>query len=202
MFPGLLIRQHINKFKNTLHLLKRFSTWDRRQCIWAQTLGKLNELLLSLLNFVPYTPTCQRVLRVYVLLCQRALRAYMLTCQHVLRVYMLSCHPTLRAHVPTCLACLRAQVSTFSACLRAHVPTCLASLRARVPTCFACLRAYVFTCQRTFRAFRSYVPTCSRADIFVIVLSFFWLWNKTVIHSYIALTRRKPLMGAMTDFAQ
>ena len=157
-----MIRQHINKFKNTLHLWKRFLTWDRRQCIWVQTLGKLNELLFACLTCP--VPTCFACLCTLVPACQRVLRVYMRL-------------------VPTCLAWLRAQVSTCSACLRAHVPTCLACLHANVPCVF-------------------FVPTCLRAHIFVIVLSFFWLWNKTVIHSYIALTRRKPLTGAMTDFAQ
>ena len=140
-----MIRQHINKSKNTLHLWKRFLTWDRRQCIWAQTLGKLNELLLSL--------AC--------LTCPRA---------NVFCVFMCSC-----ASVPTCLACLYAS--------RANVSCVLTCPSINAPCVF-------------------FVPTCLRAHIFVIVLSFFCLWNKTVIHSYIALTRRKPLMGAMTDFAQ
>ena len=93
--------------------------------------------------------------------------------------------------------------------LRVHVPTCLACLRAHVPC--------VLKCQRVLRAFCAYVPMCSRAIttnnkkkfsiicflyIFVIVLSFFSLWNKTVIHCCIALTRRKPVTSAMTDFVQ
>ena len=71
--------------------------------------------LLSLLNCVPYLPTCQRALRAYVPRC-------------------LAC---LRAHVPMGLACLRVYVPTCLACLRVYVPTCLA--------CFLCLRSYVLT---------------------------------------------------------
>ena len=75
----------------------------------------------------------------------------------------------------------------------------------------------MLTCQRALRAFRAYVPTCSRAItinnknkfsvicflyIFVIVLSLFFLLNKNVIHPCIALTRRNPLTGAVTDFVK
>ena len=131
----------------------------------------------------------------------RALRAHMPTC--------LAC---LLAHVPTCLRALRDYVLTCLACVRAHVPTCLACLGVYVATYLACLGAHVPTCLPCFGA---HVPTCSRAIttnnknkfsiicfpyMFVIVLSFFFLWNKAVVHSCIALTRREPLTGAMTNF--
>ena len=106
----------------------------------------------------------------------------------------------LRSHVQTCFPCLRALVP---ACLVAYLPKCQCTLRVYVLTCQRALRAYVLTCQRVLgaymlmyqralRAFRAYVPTCSRAIttnnknncsicfpyIFLIVLCFFFLWNK------------------------
>ena len=138
----------------------------------------------SLLNCVPSVPTCQHALLTYVLTCQRALRAYVLTCQRALRAYVLTCHRALRAYVLTCQRAMRAYVLTCFACLRAHVPTCHA--------CFLCLRAYVF--KNSFQICFPY--------IFVIVLSFLFLWNKALIYCCIALTMRKPLTGAMTDFVQ
>ena len=50
--------------------------------------------LLSLLNCVPYLPTCQRAFRVYVLTCQRVLLTYVSTCQRALCAFC--------AYVPTC----------------------------------------------------------------------------------------------------
>ena len=67
---------------------------------------------------------------------------------------------------------------------------CLRALRSYVPC--------VVTCQRTLCASLASVPRCSRAITtnnknnfsvicflytFVIVISFFFLWNKTVVHS-------------------
>ena len=127
-----------------------------------------------------------------------------LTCPRANVLFVLTCS---RENVPCVLMCSRANVScvltltreTCLACLRAHVPTCL--------VCFSCLHTYL----------RTYVPTYLRAItankknkfsiicftyIFVIVLSSFFVWNKTVTHSCIALTRRKPLTGAMTGFEQ
>ena len=60
-----------------------------------------SEFDLSLLNCVPYVPTCQFALRAYVLTCQLALRAYVLTCSRANVPYVLFV-PTylhLRAHV-------------------------------------------------------------------------------------------------------
>ena len=91
--------------------------------------------------------------------------------------------------VPTCFACLCAHVSAWLTCLRA--------LRSYVPC--------VVTCQRTLRASCAYVPRCSRAITtnnknkfsvicflytFVIVISFFFLWNKTVVHSYVIVYKK------------
>ena len=88
------------------------------------------------------------------------------------------------------------------------------ALSAHLPRVFL---AYVLSCQRALRAFRAYVPTCSRAITinnknkfsiicflynFVIVLSFFFLLKKNAIHPCIALTRRNPLTGAVTDFVK
>ena len=138
----------------------------------------------SLLNCVTYVPTCQRALRAYVLAYQRPLRAYLLTCQRALCAYVLTGQRALRAYVLTRQCALR---------------------------------AYVLKCQRALRAYVPFVSMCSRAIttnnktkfsiicfpyIFVIVLSFFFLWNKTVIYSCIVLTKWKPLTGAMTDFLE
>ena len=134
-------------------------------------------------------------LRAHVPTCSRALCAYVLTCPHALHPYMLKC--------------LRASC--------AYVLTCLRAFCAYMLTYQRLLRAYGLTCQRALGAFRPYVPTCSRAIatnnknevsiirftyILVITLSFLFLWNKSVIQFCIALTRCKPLTGAMTNFVQ
>ena len=108
-------------------------------------------------------------------------------------------------------------VPTFQRALRAYVLAYQRPLRAYLLTCQRALCAYVLTCQRALRAYVPFVSMCSRAIttnnktkfsiicfpyIFVIVLSFFFLWNKTVIYSCIVLTRWKPLTGAMTDFLE
>ena len=118
-----MIRQHINKFKNTLHLWKRFLTWDRRQCIWAQTLGKLNELLLACL-----TCPCANVFCVF--MCSRA---SVPTC--------LACLYASRANVSCVFTCPSINVLCVLTCSRANVPcvlTCQRALRvfrAYMPTC-------------------------------------------------------------------
>ena len=91
--------------------------------------------------------------------------------------------------MPTCFACLRAHLPTWLPCLRA--------LRSYVPC--------VVTCQRTLCASCAYVPRCSRAITtnnknkfsvicfpytFVIVISFFFLWNKTVVHSCVIVYKK------------
>ena len=111
---------------------------------------------------------------------------------------------------PAKLRALRAPVPTCLTWLRAHVPTCLACLCAHVPTWLACLRAHVPTCQRALRALRGYVLTCynyrQQKYVFNNMFSLHFchcsLWNKTVVHSCISLTRRKPLTGAMINIVQ
>ena len=133
----------------------------------------------------------------------RTLRAHVPACLACLRAHVPTCLACLRAHVPTCFACLPDHVSTCLACLRAHVSTYLACLRAHVPTWLARLVAHVstYSCAITTNNKNKFSVICF-PNIFVIVLSFFFLWNKTVVHSCIALTRRKPLTGAMTNFLQ
>ena len=109
-------------------------------------------------------------------------------------------------YVPTCQRALRAYVLAYQRPLRAYLLTCQRALCA-----------YVLTGQRALRAYVPFMSMCSRAIttnnktkfsiicfpyIFVIVLSFFFLWNKTVIYSCIVLTRWKHLTGAMTDFLE
>ena len=89
-------------------------------------------------------------------------------------------------------------------------PAKLRALRAPVPTCLTWLRAHVLTCQRALRALRGYVLTCynygQQKYVFNNMFSLHFchcsLWNKTVVHSCISLTRRKPLTGAMINFVQ
>ena len=123
------------------------------------------------------------------LTCSCALHAYVLMCHCALRAYMLTCLPCFCAHAPMCLVCLGAHVSMCLACLHAHY--------------LACLHAHVQACPRakTSNNKNKFSITCLPC-ICVIVLSFFFLWNKTVVHSCIALTRWRPLRGAMTNFVQ
>ena len=159
----------------------------------------------------PCMLTCSCALHAYVLMCHCALRAYMLTCLPCFCAHAPMCLVCLCAHMPMCLACLHAHMPTCFACLRAHVPMCLVCLGAHVSMCLACLHAHYLAC------LHAHVQACPRAKtsnnknkfsitclpcICVIVLSFFFLWNKTVVHSCIALTRWRPLRGAMTNFVQ
>ena len=72
-------------------------------------------------------------------------------------------------------------------------------------TCPRSLRAYVLTRKRALRAFCAKVPTCVRAIntnnknkfsvicflyTFVIAISFFFLWNKTVVHSCVIVYKK------------
>ena len=43
---------------------------------------------MSLLNYVPFVPTCLKLLRGYVLTCLNLLRAYVPTCLEFLRAYV------------------------------------------------------------------------------------------------------------------
>ena len=95
-----------------------------------------HSVITSLLNYVPFVPTC--------LTCLCALRAYVPTCLKLLRAYVPTCLKLLRAYMPTCLKLLRA-----------YVPTYLELLRAYVPTYPHFSRAYVLTCVYIF-----FIPTC------------------------------------------
>ena len=68
--------------------------------------------LWSLLNYVPFVPTCLRVLCAYA--------PYVPTCLKLIRAYVPTCLKLLRAYVPTCLKLLRAYVPLFFTCLRAY----------------------------------------------------------------------------------
>ena len=94
---------------------------------------------MSLLNYVPFVPTC--------LTCLCILRAYVPSCLKLLRAYVPSCLKLpLRAYVPTCLKLLRVLIFT---CLRAYLPIHI--FQAYVPSCHKLFRSYVrsfFTCLR------------------------------------------------------
>ena len=102
----------------------------------------------SLLNYVPFIPTC-------------------LTCISVLRAYV--------PHITMCLltTCLRPYAPSFSTCVRAsyyYVPTCLILLCACVSNCPHFSRGYVPKCPHFSRA---YVPTCFCAYIYFSCLRAF-----------------------------
>ena len=111
----------------------------------------------TLLNYVPFVPTCLTSMRAYIstcLACLRALRTYVTTCLRVLNSYVPTCLRALIFYVPTCLVLL------LSPCLRAlnyYMPTCLRALIFHVPTCLILLCAYVTTRPHFAPA---YVPTC------------------------------------------
>ena len=101
-----------------------------------------------------------------------------LSCQRALRAYVLTCQRVLRVY----MLMYRLRTYVLTRCvLRAHVPKCSRGITTKNKNKFS------ITC----------FPY-----IFVIVLSFFFLRNKTVVHCCIALTRRKPLTDAITDFVQ
>ena len=116
----------------------------------------------TLLNYVPFVPTCLTSMRAYIstcLTCLRALRACVPTCLRVLNYYVPTCLHALIFHVPTCLILLCAYVTTRPHFARAYVTTCLCGyiyfscLRAFVPRIISCLRALIFhvlTCQQPF----------------------------------------------------
>ena len=146
---------------------------------------------------------CSRANVTYVLTCQHAPRGYVLTCQHALRAYVLTCQHVLRAYVLTCLAISHANVSYVLTYSRANVP----------------LRAYVLINSNNYKKLRGFNDMVY-LDFWYFF--FFSLWNKTIckkcttsryvsrniyfensmVHSSIAFTRRKPLMGAMANFVQ
>ena len=142
----------------------------------------------SLLNYVAYVLTCQCALRAYVLRANlscvltwsRINVPCMLTCQRTLRAYVLTCQHALLAYVFICQRVFRVYVLTFSR-----------------PASFACSRARAITTNNKDKVSIACFP-----DIFVIVLWFFFQWNKTAVHFCISLTSQKSLTGAMTNFVQ
>ena len=96
----------------------------------------------------------------------------------------------LRTYVPTCLLCLPAQHANVLC-----VPTCLVCLHAHMPTCLACSHTNM-SCMLTCSCVTvPCMPIGSRAIIInnknkLLVLCLF-LWNKTVVHFCISLTRQK-----------
>ena len=114
----------------------------------------------SLLNYVPYVPTCQIFLRADVLwhvTCQRAYVPNFLGCQRAMTCYVPTCQIFLRANVPWHVTCLRANFSC--------VPTCHGMLCAKfscVPTCHGVLRAKVPNFLSFYNFFLvSYGPMCN-----------------------------------------
>ena len=136
---------------------------------WMFVVIKVNVLIESLLNCVPYVLTCQRDLCAYVpcvLTCPRANVPCVLTCW--------------RANMPCVLTWLRANmpcVFTCSRALRAYVPTCLACLSAQMPTC---LFAYVLTCERAssslphLPAFLAWLVSSFNATFFQFLCHYYW----------------------------
>ena len=141
-----LLGEHLSKFVSSQNkLLARLNHSSREICSFCNIymsslkviffvhfffLESLNKNVLqchlycnmSLLNYVPFVPTC--------LTCRRGYMPYVpmrLTC---LRVYMPTCLRAFIFHVvPTCLS-----VYIYFSCLRAFVPTRAHFLRAHVPT--------------------------------------------------------------------
>ena len=86
-------------------------------------------LYLSLLNFVPYVPMCQRDWRAYVLTCQRVL---VFTSSPANVPYVLTCS---RDNVSCVLTCSRANVPCVLPCSPPNVPYVSTSPGAIVPKC-------------------------------------------------------------------
>ena len=90
----------------------------------------------SLLNYVPFVPTCLTCLCTL-----RALNYYVPTCLHALHYCVPTCLLALNYYVPTCLSCLRPSpvyMPLNFTCLRGNLNTLI-----YVPTCPLLLRAYV-----------------------------------------------------------
>ena len=113
-----------------------------------------------------------------------------------LLVQVPKCFACLRAHVLTCLSCSRANVSCVLTCSLANVSCMFTYSCADVPCVLTCSRANmhcVLTCSRANAPRVLFVTTCLRAHSNIFSLhfcdfSFFlFLWNKTVIYSYILL---------------
>ena len=90
----------------------------------------------SLLNYVPFVPTCLTCLCTL-----RALNYYVPTCLHALHYCVPTCLLALNYYVPTYLSCLRPSpvyMPLNFTCLRGNLNTLIS-----VPTCPLLLRAYV-----------------------------------------------------------
>ena len=90
----------------------------------------------SLLNYVPFVPTCLTCLCTL-----RALNYYVPTCLHALHYCVPTCLLALNYYLPTCLSCLRPSpvyMPLNFICLRGNLNTLI-----YVPTCPLLLRAYV-----------------------------------------------------------
>ena len=97
----------------------------------------------SLLNYVPFMPTCFACLRAYVPCVSMPLMC--------LRVFVPQVTTWLRGYVPLFITCLSAFFFHVPTCLRAYkyyfMPSCLCTLKYFMPTCahvltFTCLGAY------------------------------------------------------------
>ena len=140
-FPKFQFTWNVSLLFDYFHNMKEIHALDIQKL--AQKLVMLMTLIsgsqrahTSLLNYVPFVPTCLTCLRVYV------------------------------PHVPMRLTCLRAflpQITTFLRALNFYVSTCLRVLNYHVPTCLKLLLAYVLTCFTFLHASKFYVPTCLRA---------------------------------------
>ena len=149
---------------------------------------KVNVLIESLLNCVPYVLASQRDLCAYVpcvLTCSHANVPCVLTCPRANVPCVLTCWRAnvlcmltwLRANMPCLFTCSRANMLMCSRALRAYVPTCLTCLSAQMPTC---LCAYVLTCERA-SSFLSHVPvflawlvSSFNATFFQFLCHYYW----------------------------
>ena len=143
-FPKFQFTWNVSLLFDYFHNMKEIHALDIQKL--AQKLVMLMTLIsgsqrahTSLLNYVPFVPTC--------LTCLRASRAY--------APYLLMRLTCLRAFLP--------QITTFLRVLNYYVSTCLRALNYHVPTCLKLLLAYVLTCFTFLHASKLYVPTCLRA---------------------------------------
>ena len=86
----------------------------------------------SLLNYVPFVPTC--------VTCLCALRAYVPSCLKLLRAYVPTCLRALNYYVSTCLGTFRTYVPYIPTCLCVYLPLSLNTL-IYVTMCPLLLRA-------------------------------------------------------------
>ena len=130
-----------------------------------------------------------------------------------LRAYVLMCLACPRGNVPCVLTCSYASVSCVITCSRVSVPCMLMCSHGNVSCVLTYSSANAFgmlMCSRVEMPCVLFSPTCLRAittnnkNKFSVTWFpyIFGAWNKTVVHSSIFLTRRKPLTGAMTNVVQ